>query len=89
MKAILTVDLEEVTMLLSGIMLLENQLLQFLKLDEKGRRDFGIEIPSVADIQASLTRTVNQKRVLEVIFDSLEAEAKKAKKERKGKLRKT
>lgn len=89
MKAILTVDLEEITILLSGVMLLENQLNEFLKLDEKGRRNLGIEIPSVDDIKASLVRTIDQKRILEIIFGQLDAEFKEAKKKRKGNLRKT
>lgn len=72
-KATIIVDIHDVSILLSGVMMLENELNLFLETPEE-LRDTKMDLPSTEELKESLSLTKEKRKMLEDLLQALQFE---------------
>jgi len=75
-KATILVDIHDVSILLSGVMLLEAEIMSFLE-NENTEEDVNLDLPSREELKESLSLTKEKVKMLEDILQALQFEEQK------------
>jgi len=71
-KAVITISYGDATILLAGILLLEDELNEISKLSEIEKHKIGDELPNADDILISQSLIGKQKQVLNLVIEEFE-----------------
>jgi len=77
-KATIIIDIHDVSILLSGVMLLEQEILNFQKMNELDRLEHTGDLPSDEELKESLVLCIEKKKMLEDIMNALQVEELKS-----------